>query len=994
MVDAQLRRLAARASTIIERATGPYHARSSPRFEQRLARWQRVLGGEEALDHRLSLAGASRDDLPLLLGDPVLDDGAPLPGWVATLESCLHAVEEGRGAPIHESRWPFGHILAPIASVASVTLTEAHPNAPIDGLLDRLMSDLLLVHGRALQRAFVSFRTVRSHGLVRSGGASQLYEAFIDHLRDGGLRTAYERQPMLARLSGRSVERFVAATSEMLHRLDTDLSALDGGAVRALIASSSDGHDGGRHVVTVELEDRRVVYKPRELGIDAAFFDLLAWLNDRGALPSLETIRIVPRAGYGWMDAVDRAAPPRGAAYHTNAGALLAILYGIGASDCHRDNIIPRPDQPVLVDLETALAPMRSAGATDAEAAAVDAFRRSVLNTGLLPNARDVGGTDVSGLSVGGPIELSGDDPVWLDINTDEMRLAARPTASAAITSRSTRWPHAQTDGVIGGFVRAHRLLRANADEVLERGPLAEFSDTKARFVVRDTAVYSMVREKSLSPESLRDGADFSIELEWLCRPDPARPLPWSMVPAELTALTDLDIPRFVVRADRCDLETSRGEVVAEAMFTRSPLEVARTNLRSMDEEDGEWQVALIRTAVTMNEVESAEPRSFGAAADGAGDDVMQAVLRIAGTLSSRAIHAAGACTWLSVSLGPSGYSPVILPIGPALYSGRAGVAMFFAALFAAAAREQDAAMARASLSGLAEIAANSEGQHRGVAFGPLSVAYAYSCVGEQLADTSYLDVAVDLAKRYADGAPDGICDVFAGDAGTILVLLHLHDRTGDATLLERADGLASRLLERRVGAAGKRVWPSALGTPPLVGFGHGQAGIAYALTRLARCVGTPALVDAAREALEYEHLHFDGRDWADLSSGTAAPATINAWCNGATGVAMARLAMGDVLETDDVRRDVDAAVALARADAPDGLDDLCCGVAAQLELLVSASDDQADVFARALAGRAAVAPRLRGHGVPGLFVGLAGIGYGLLRSTARDTTRSVFLFE
>ena len=98
--------------------------------------------------------------------------------------------------------------------------------------------------------------------------------------------------------------------------------------------------------------------------------------------------------------------------------------------------------------------------------------------------------------------------------------------------------------------------------------------------------------------------------------------------------------------------------------------------------------------------------------------------------------------------------------------------------------------------------------------------------------------------------------------------------------------------------------WPNpALGKQPLAGFSHGVAGIAYALLELAVATGDERYRTAALAALDYERALFDAvhQNWPDLretqtlkteTNSAQGSVFVTAWCHGAPGIGLSRLAM------------------------------------------------------------------------------------------------------
>src|SRR5262249_2293041 len=132
-------------------------------------------------------------------------------------------------------------------------------------------------------------------------------------------------------------------------------------------------HNCGRSVIKLTFSSGlKLIYKPKDLGIDEAFFALIDWLNEaiggvqapdgvaaiRQMLPLrvLRRLRLLNRTTHGWVECVEHVPLPDAEAaerYYRRMGMLLCLAYVLGGSDCHYENIIACGAQPVLVDHET-----------------------------------------------------------------------------------------------------------------------------------------------------------------------------------------------------------------------------------------------------------------------------------------------------------------------------------------------------------------------------------------------------------------------------------------------------------------------------------------------------------------------------------------------------------------------------------------------------------------------------------------------------------------
>ena len=160
----------------------------------------------------------------------------------------------------------------------------------------------------------------------------------------------------------------------------------------------SDPHHGGRTVWVLTFGDGcRVVYKPRSLAIDEAFYSFLAASNT-----DLKSLKMLPsRQYYGWVEYAEALAcgPSEEIGYFSRSGQLLALLHLLRVRDFHHENVLACGPEPAPVDLEALVQhdfvhwDSRFDAAT--LGAAERSFLSSVVRTGLLPQWQSDGGRTV-----------------------------------------------------------------------------------------------------------------------------------------------------------------------------------------------------------------------------------------------------------------------------------------------------------------------------------------------------------------------------------------------------------------------------------------------------------------------------------------------------------------------------------------------------------------------------------------------------------------------
>lgn len=1075
--------IAAAASTLSERLTGSFTPCAAGTNEaavtHRLERWEQVVaeGDGARFARRLAWDGIDLGRVLPLLGDVRLADGVPLPGWLATLTHLVNAAPKcGTDSTARfldrDDPLPCEDVLLPWVRLAQQRVIEAAgaayqqlepaAHASLERCLLRRLAYfsapvLTLEFAVARDRRRSQFERLLFHTEEEAGRAE--YQRFVTQLL-GDFTAFFRRYPVLARLQVRTIDLWVAATREMLERLAQDRDAIgrvvfgdagDLGSVVEVEAGLSDPHRGGRTVAVLTFQSgHKVVYKPKDVGPEHAFGQLLTWLNDRGAPLPFKATRVLPRADYGWVEHVPHlpcAATDEAHRFYRRAGQMLSLVYALAGTDCHRENLVACGEHLVLIDVETLLHHRLriypdSGGAWELARAQLD---ESVLKTGLLPSWQTEDGqlraSDVSALHTPDADELTIQASRWCNVNTDRMALGRAsvrlplPTSQPLLGDVPLRLEDYAAD-LLKGFEDGYRFLLAERTSLLQAdSPLYCLGSQPVRLIHRNTRAYGSLHETLRDPAWLRNGADRSIQLERLARSmvtlgpqDGQTPCWWPLIADEQMQMEEGDVPYFSAPADRATVTLSSGQPVDGCIRTSGRDRVVE-RLTKLGDADLAQQRALTAGAIyshiargsiatrSMPDVSPSHRPEPGRYEPTLNQSTDALAIEIAAHLAATAIRGADdSAIWI----GPQFLTDInryqLQPIAFDLNTGACGVALFLAAVEHATGVGGYRDLAVGALAGVRS-ALRDHGDELadeigiGGATGVGSIVYTLGCIGHWFQEPTLLADAAAAAALLDDEriaqAPD---DVFLGTAGAALALLRLYEAAPTPEVLERAAACGYRLLKTRsVARSGHRTWVTVAGRP-LTGFSHGAAGIAYVLLRLTAATGDAEYREGALEAIAYEDELFDPAvdNWPDLRE-PAQPAYAMNWCHGAPGIGLARLGGLVALDTADIRADIDAAVrATLRLDL-DSLDHVCCGNLGRLDLLLEAGHrlgrcelvDAARERGQAIVQRAQTATGLRLDGglpaqvaSPGFFQGLAGIGYQLLRLTRPRTLPSVLLWQ
>lgn len=1083
-----LHAIAAQASTPLERrhwkrqqdAEASEHA-----LHTRLQRLYTYIRAKDDATKTRFLAQYHLDQQQLLglLSPWGFEDPLALPRWVEELEHVLSTFagsphEQASTCPSDRSLCPddplpFEELFVPFIRSARHQLSQdtasSWLSATAHASLERwLLASLCGWAGAALQLEFSLFRSQGwwSHPSPEDERRRERYEAFLARYQGQGLLPFFQEYSVLARLLLLLVEQWVDACREFVHRLHADMEELTHvfhhgqplGSIIELEPGCSDSHHQGRTVFIVTFATGvKVVYKPRSLEMDQAFFTLVFWCNTHGLPLPLKELRVLSRASHGWMEYVEQTpctSQQDVQNYYRRCGMLLCLLYVLGGTDMHYENLVACGEHPVLIDLEMVVSPgaphllwykQTSSHSLPPEAL----YEQTVLYSGLLPSLSSFQGMSqkVDHSALGGVDEAEVVKTVtrWKQVNTDAMSIRQEETSitlqseNRVLFQQTTVNPSLYTEEVITGFRQCYHFFLAHQQTLLtSRGALASFDHCPLRVTLRRTEVYANALARLKHPQFLRDGSDRWIELQSFKRPlstTLAEPRLWALAEAEIQALERLDIPWFMTTVTSRDLWTDTGVLVKEA-FSLTARERIQSRLRSLETSDLERQSTLIRSSFftrwpSNESVPEKLPDDAEAwkASDACSPSELVATARDIGReLRIQAFaDEQGNTSWIGFHLDPSSESFSLRPVRFDLYDGACGIALFLAALDHVTGESTYQDLVVAGLQHFCQRvrhvrSSSSEPFPKqwvvGGTSGLGSCLYALAHIGTWLHMPELLEVARQAASLLTeeDVRADQSLDVMAGSAGALLGLLALYEQVGDEELLGQAQLCGQHLLEQRVATeSGARCWAT-IRRHPLTGFSHGTAGIAYALLRLAQATGQPAFKEAAQEAMAYERHLFSPEhgNWPDLretskAADSQAPVFSTSWCHGASGIGLARLGGLATLDTPQVQSELSVALHTTVSSGLSSLDALCCGNFGRIEFLVAASQrlqqpqwlEVARQWASLLIHRAAQQggfhflsefPRQAYH--PTLFQGSAGIGYELLRVAFPDKLPSVLLWE
>ena len=356
------------------------------------------------------------------------------------------------------------------------------------------------------------------------------------------LGSLFRRFPVLPRLWSLAICQWREHIVELLDRIRKDHEAIsraffnDGpiGRLKNIQPGLSDPHHGGRSVTLLDFERGRIVYKPRSGRSEAAWFELLQWMNNHGFAPKLRAARVLERHSYSWMEYAEAASCKDQAAvkrFYERLGGMIAAAYLLKAVDCHRENVIAAGEYPIVVDVDALwhVSPL-----TKTQSLADVLYR-----TGFFPNSRR--------RSLQSRSSVLG----WGRTGKHLARVEGRPVVASE-----------HIEEVVRGLCRGWECLVGTPARRAAFGKkLRRIRAHPRRWIYLATEKYMAIRKASISPAALQSDAAREALLERLSSRSSVN---HAVRHAEIKALRQLDLPYFLRKTDEpmpADSRTAPSEI-------------------------------------------------------------------------------------------------------------------------------------------------------------------------------------------------------------------------------------------------------------------------------------------------------------------------------------------------------------------------------------------------------------------------------------------------
>ncbi|WMM26147.1 type 2 lanthipeptide synthetase LanM [Tissierella sp. MB52-C2] len=790
----------------------------------------------------------------------------------------------------------------------------------------------------------------------------------------------------------------------------------------------SDYHRGLKSVCIIEVDNKKIIYKPRSGKIDISWSNFINWFNSKGLSLKIDTIKTLDKEEYHWQEYIDNKSCKSKLEIQNlyyRMGILAAISYAFRIEDLHMENIIVSGEFPHIIDLET-IFQLDGFQKSNLEVKTVSdiinkKISESVLSTQLFPTPSkfhdsevDISGIVGQGKQIikNGKVKISNQFTDAVEVIRED-GIMARKSNIGQIEDNFIN-PKDYIKEIIEGFKEGYILLKDNKEELLgliNSGEL--FKGISPRYLFRNTNLYAIILEMSRNPKYLKNKSDLDRLYHLLFNTDKDYILK-KVYQSELVDLLNDDIPYFYGYINDNTVYNSNGDDCF--ILKQTPLMAVNERIKNLNQEDLNIQIDFILKSMakpkkTWNTVRNKSDDNIIKYIDNNNQLVIESAIKIGDMLISKAVFHERTKTinWLDIqntfptwTIGSQGVS---------LYNGLAGNAIFFSSLYLATVDIRYKEILYKILNTIKLDVGNIKNIPPSAFNGMISIAYLYAFLYKQIGYKNMLEESVDIVKKYKAKILQNISyDIIDGLAGILVVILNIFELSQDRELEHLSIEVGKDIISNIKIEGKSAYWKKGSNNELMIsGFSHGLAGVSYALGKLYKMTNYKESIYIVDNLIKIENNYYnsDIENWMDLRS--QGDLSINDspihWCHGATGIGLSRLKNKDFIDTFD---DIDKAL---KAVKKNGLyrdsDCLCHGNLGNMELLLEVykENNDIDLYNQAIIKANEIIKRNEGSqeyksGVgqefnsPNFMLGLSGMGYEFLRLSNPKKYPSVLLLE
>ncbi|MGX7245938.1 type 2 lanthipeptide synthetase LanM [Enterococcus quebecensis] len=496
----------------------------------------------------------------------------------------------------------------------------------------------------------------------------------------------YGEYPTLAKLLAvrlmfacKTMEEFIASLSDSIEQLAETFDVSIPMDITEIELGQGDSHERGKTVIQFQIEGIALIFKFKNLAIGTGFNELLTYLEELNPTLSFYKIKRIIQPTFTIEEKVTYGECKNETevmSFYKNYGQLLAIVYWLGATDLHMENLIAHGSHPVLIDVETLIRPeMFILSKKLSKQTRIE--KHSVIVSGLLPQKkkwkRELEMDALSGTKQKLPKKirkLRNDGSSDIAFQLEEAYLDGAQNIPR-LNGKEVDY-QLYSHVIQNGFKEMNQLLLNNKTKFIQKFKEL-FADTTIRLIYRDTQDYGNLLHYTLHTECMSNYIEREKIIENLWA---SKIIPKELIPFEVQAMQDHDVPLFTANTSSTNVYTNGQEI--PKLLKKTPLQDTVAHMEQITETTSNFSYLLLKES--LGTLEYGEQDVIIPARN---RSVEQPLLQKAADIGDKIIdqldlnQESGEVDWLSVLPESDGELGITYP-DTDLYNGSGGVYLFF----------------------------------------------------------------------------------------------------------------------------------------------------------------------------------------------------------------------------------------------------------------------------------------------------------------------------
>ncbi len=506
----------------------------------------------------------------------------------------------------------------------------------------------------------------------------------------------YESYPVAARVATVRTLFMIKNYTNILEHLDKDHKEVEKfiGSKKLTLTdiklSTGDSHSQGNSVSILKFDDKKLVYKPKDLRVNQAFESFVDWYTKASGMLEVKIPKGIYKEDYAYNEFIEKRycrSEEEVERFYTRYGYLVALCYLFNINDLHLENLIAHGEYPVIIDMETLF---QVPTQVMEDSAAFDMTKRleieSVACSMLLPRQMHIG--------IDGEINMSALNGKGGEIK--EKILAPRNVDTSNFHYESIKGHFAGGDNIpqydqekevdvsrynlviVEAFDQFMQFILENKNAALKE--LETFKGKKVRALFKSTEKYaSMIR--------YADHPNYNEDMKYrerLMMNIWAYPyVDKRIIKSEVNDMLFNDIPIFFAKTDSKDVIDSHGKIYFH-FLDKSGYELSRRKFMHLNEKEIKLQKTIMMLSLgIVDPYLNREIGRTGIIQEAKKIDYLAQAKRIADDLINKAYVKNNECSFASLDRNDNDHWE-LHPCNVNLYGGFGGIAVLFLELYRA----------------------------------------------------------------------------------------------------------------------------------------------------------------------------------------------------------------------------------------------------------------------------------------------------------------------